>query len=338
MEDPPPQPRVALASGKGQSTTSKVTRVLFVLINLVFFVFGLFLIIRGSMEYYHYKGELGFWSTSVGRILKELGQDCHFVEKLNEYDFNTTLHGTIIGIGVLISLISLLGIVAFCTGSVCLICTYTCLLLVFACLELALGITGLIIRDRIPHYLSESDWIDDLTMDLKYYGLDRNNLVLQQLEQYEDILPPELDQKNLTSARISDFVDDVQKKYECCGVKKYSDWLKLGELEPIKLPNQTINLQDHDYPKLYDVPESSCIHPEARPFPDQKCGHDLANKDVEVAGQFIYTEGCIDVLKETLYFSVTLFSGIKLAIGTLMIFGILYACAVAGDIKNARSE
>ena len=85
IEDPPLQPQVALASGKGQSATTKVVRVFFVLINLVIFAFGLFLIIRGSMEYYYYKGELGFWSTSVGRILKDLGQDYHFVETLNPF-------------------------------------------------------------------------------------------------------------------------------------------------------------------------------------------------------------------------------------------------------------
>ena len=63
---------------------------------------------------------------------------------------DATLHGTIIGIGVSISVISLLGVVAFWTGSLFLIFTYSsCLRLVFASLKLALVITGHVLKDKI---------------------------------------------------------------------------------------------------------------------------------------------------------------------------------------------
>lgn len=114
---PPPQSHpvtefrdpVEYRDRESQSSTTKLIRGIFIVINLVFFAFGLFLIIQGAIDLDYYKVELDFWTEHVDKIFKGVGESYDLAAKLGEFDFNAALHGTMIGIGVAICLLSFIG-------------------------------------------------------------------------------------------------------------------------------------------------------------------------------------------------------------------------------------
>lgn len=131
-------------------------------------------------------------------------------------------------VGVLIFLIAFFGCCGAMKENHCLTMTFAiCLSLVFI-LELAGGIAGFVLRDKI-----EDEVKHVLTDAMKNYGEDGHE-------------------------GVTDTWKKLQEEFECCGVNNYSDWTTVAKLNRTDLPKSCCKEKDCDVTKTAEIYSKGC--------------------------------------------------------------------------------
>lgn len=107
---------------------------------------------------------------------------------------------------------------------------------------------------------------------------------------------------------ITDLWDAIQKDMECCGSRNNTDWLRNEYL------NQTSSTPDSCCKTV--VP--ACGDHQANPIPADK----------------VYTKGCSGKVSDSVFSNVVAVGGAAVAIGILMLIGIIFASCLATAIRK----
>ena len=107
---------------------------------------------------------------------------------------------------------------------------------------------------------------------------------------------------------ITDLWDSIQKDLGCCGSSNYSDWLSNPYLR-----------------NTSSTPDSCCL-PEAR---KAECGKEQAKSPSQ-----IYKDGCSEKVSNLVFSNVVAVGGAAVAIGILMLIGIIFASCLATAIRK----
>lgn len=103
----------------------------------------------------------------------------------------------------------------------------------------------------------------------------------------------------------------VQHELKCCGAQEYKDW-----------ENTTFSSQDNS------VPDSCCLSDV------EGCGKGILAMADEQVPKIIYTNGCLDKLKEVIEGNVAALGGIGVGIAVIQFAGIIFACVLAATIRK----
>lgn len=103
----------------------------------------------------------------------------------------------------------------------------------------------------------------------------------------------------------------VQHEMKCCGAQEYKDWV-----------NTTFAEKDNS------VPDSCCLSDV------EGCGKGILNMSDEQVPKIIYTNGCLDKLKEVIEGNVAALGGIGVGIAVIQFAGIIFACVLAATIRK----
>ncbi|KAI8492971.1 cd63 antigen [Branchiostoma belcheri] len=244
---------------------------------------------KGGMQcikYLLFAFNLVFWITGLAMI----GVGATVKIAFGDYfDFTGNAFASapvfLIILGVFVSIIGFLGCCGAIKENYCMVTTFAVLLSLIFILEIAAGITGYVLRNDIENVIDTA--MTDFMMKWT----------------------------NTTKGRLA--FDGVQKEFECCGVKNYTDWFdKSPNFNP---PNTTRN-----------VPGSCCLNAKTEfdvKNPDDTCG---LNTDTTKINQ----EGCLLKLEDWLAHNILIIGGAGIGIAFIQVVGIIFACCLMRSIKQ----
>ncbi|XP_017057374.1 CD63 antigen [Drosophila ficusphila] len=182
----------------------------------------------------------------------------------------------LIVIGSFIIVISFFGCWGALKENYCLVLSFSIMLTIIFILELAAGISGYVLRNDASNLISTS-----LTNSLKEYNSLNQNATTQ-------------------------LWDDVQREFDCCGVKNYQDWL-------VTFPNGSL-------------PISCCTIPvgAAGTF---ECSNNTASLPNR------HKDGCLDGFSNYIAAHAVSLGAAGVVIAILQFFGVIFACYIAREIK-----
>ncbi|XP_068132048.1 tetraspanin-33 isoform X2 [Hyperolius riggenbachi] len=124
---------------------------------------------------------------------------------------------------------------------------------------------------------------------------------------------------------LQNLIDFGQKEFNCCGGISYKDWSQ----------NIYFNCSSENQSReRCSVPYSCCLHAEDEAVINTMCGHGMQNLDYTQAGEFIYTNGCIDKLVNWLHSNLFLLGGVALGLAIPQLVGILLSQVLVNQIKD----
>lgn len=103
----------------------------------------------------------------------------------------------------------------------------------------------------------------------------------------------------------------VQHELKCCGTEGYDDW-----------ENVTFSQASNS------VPDSCCLSDV------ENCGKGILAEPVDQVPKIIYTNGCLDKLKDVITGNVAAIGGIGVTIAVIQFAGMLFACVLARTIRK----
>lgn len=103
----------------------------------------------------------------------------------------------------------------------------------------------------------------------------------------------------------------VQHELKCCGAQEYMDW-----------ENTTFAQESNS------VPDSCCLSDV------EGCGKGILSMSNDQVPKIIYTNGCLDKLKEVIEGNVAALGGIGVGIAFIQFAGIIFACVLAATIRK----
>ncbi|XP_068443167.1 tetraspanin-33 [Clinocottus analis] len=197
-------------------------------------------------------------------------------------------------VGFLMFIITFCGCVGSLRENICLLQTFCICLTVIFLLQLTAGILGFVFSDKARYRVTEMI----------------NNAIVHYRE--------DIDLQNL--------IDFGQKEFGCCGGVTYTDWSK----------NMYFDCkQDNPSRERCSVPFSCCIFPKDELLViNTMCGQDMQNLEYVVAGDQIYTNGCIDTLVNWIHSNMFLLGGIALGLAIPQLVGILLSQILINQIKD----
>ncbi|KAK3863570.1 hypothetical protein Pcinc_000070 [Petrolisthes cinctipes] len=192
----------------------------------------------------------------------------------------TDLSGVMVALGSIIFIVSFAGCVGALRENLCLLQVYFWCLTIFLIAELLVAIACIIFPWKSREIL-------------------------------ESVLSKTLIEEYRESQNKQNFVDFLQKEFECCGITSegYHDW---DDNEYFHCNKSSPSAEK------CGVPPSCCIQQKNMTHFDVMCGYNIRNKEVKVheASQVINTVGCItsiiQFLESNLYFAAGIIFGITL--------------------------
>ena len=198
------------------------------------------------------------------------------MKDFKEFDDNISASFAIILIvlGAVVMIVAFFGCCGACTENPCEMYTYgTLLALIFVAL-IGVTVTFVIFKDEIE------------------------TIVKYKMEKVMD------NYNNSTTGNAKKIWDLVQKDVKCCGVERYTDWIRVMEVE-------------------HKVPDSCCK------VETEGCGK---ARDTEK----IYKEGCLAKLKAKIIDNSGIAIGVGVGIGILNFFGVIVGCYHAKTLKKRK--
>lgn len=175
-------------------------------------------------------------------------------------------------IGVIVAIVGFLGCCGAWKENYCMVTTYAILLAIIFILEIAAGAVAYAYKGKLEEVTKKA-----LDEGIKKY---------------------------FKGGEEKKAIDNVQKKFECCGVDGYEDYLNQNTTE---------------------LPESCCRTP--------KC-----NTTVEAMRSLnnteIYTQGCLKGFEKFLREHLLIVGGVGIGIAFVQLIGIVFACCLMRSIKQ----
>nr|DBA31448.1 TPA: hypothetical protein GDO54_007296 [Pyxicephalus adspersus] len=124
---------------------------------------------------------------------------------------------------------------------------------------------------------------------------------------------------------LQNLIDFGQKEFNCCGGISYKDWSQ----------NIYFNCSSENRSReRCSVPYSCCLPEEDETVINTMCGHGMQALDYLEAGEYIYTNGCIDRLVNWLHSNLFLLGGVALGLAIPQLVGILLSQVLINQIKD----
>ncbi|XP_048218403.1 CD63 antigen [Perognathus longimembris pacificus] len=183
---------------------------------------------------------------------------------------STLLPVAIIAVGAFLFLVAFVGCCGACKENYCLMVTFAIFLSLIVLVEMAVAIAGYVFKDKVVMEFEKG--------------------FRQQMENYP---------KNNTELLL----DELQKRFSCCGASNYTDWAKVPDMAK----NQ--------------VPDSCCVNVTVG------CG-----KDFKV--EAIHPKGCVESIGVFLRKKVLLVAAAALGITFVEVLGIVFACCLVKSIRS----
>lgn len=219
----------------------------------------------------HYVLLLVFLACAVALMAVGIGALFMFNQTVSQGTASSVLLVVIIAVGAFLFLVAIVGCCGACQESYCLMLTFVIFLSLIVLVEVTTAIAGYVLRDKV-----RSEFNKDFRQRMKNY--------------------PKQNQTDL-------FLDEMQKKFNCCGAANYTDW-------------ETVPLEPKDR-----VPDSCCINVTAG------CGVNFKVKD-------IHTEGCVEKIGAWLRSNVLVVAAAALGIAFVEVLGIVFACCLVKRIQS----
>ncbi|XP_078287381.1 CD63 antigen [Rhinoraja longicauda] len=209
-----------------------------------------------------------FWISGIALIV---------VGILVQTKLNGTLHITsvaasgapivIIIVGVIINFVAFFGCCGAWNENYCMVTTFAVLLVVIFLVEVAASIAGYVFKDEIRDAF-EKTFNETMT--------------------------------NYNQSDNAANVDNLQKRFKCCGAANYTDWFR-------QLNNRV---------------------------PDSCCKIDILNCGRNTTAAVINQQGCVNLIKDWLKNNIAIVAGVALGIAIFQILGIIFACVLMKGIKR----
>ncbi|CAH0406653.1 unnamed protein product [Chilo suppressalis] len=192
----------------------------------------------------------------------------------------------IIAIGVIMLFVSLFGCIGAFKESTCFINIFAVILSLVFILEVAASIAAYSLRGKIDHMLDQT-----LRQNMHHY--------------YEDEM-------------VSEYVDFLQNRMNCCGADSYQDWAAV-----IPPPGTSGIVYEN-----MTIPNSCCAQTEGK----------MVDNEIMESCTKLYANGCLPRLFYILYQSAGLLGAGALTIAFIQIIGIVFSFSLASAIRKAKSE
>ncbi|KAM9772451.1 tetraspanin-33 [Syngnathus typhle] len=123
---------------------------------------------------------------------------------------------------------------------------------------------------------------------------------------------------------LQNLIDFGQKEFGCCGAVTYTDWSN----------NMYFNCTDMNPSReRCSVPFSCCITTKDKVI-NTMCGQGIQIVEYLIAGNIIYTNGCIDKVVDWIHSNLFLLGGIALGLAIPQLVGILLSQMLISQIKD----
>ncbi|XP_026566939.1 CD63 antigen [Pseudonaja textilis] len=176
----------------------------------------------------------------------------------------------ILSVGVIVFFISFFGCCGAAKENYCMITTFAILLTLIFLVEIAAAIAGYIFKDKVRTVIE--------------------NEIQEEMNNYN------------RSLDVKKTLDNLQKKYSCCGVASYTDWFNVTKPEPGK------------------VPASCCKN-------STDCTKNPTRDNT-------YEEGCVKKIELWLRNHIVIVAAVALGIAFFEILGIIFACCLMKGIRS----
>ncbi|XP_015679685.1 CD63 antigen [Protobothrops mucrosquamatus] len=176
----------------------------------------------------------------------------------------------ILSVGVIVFFISFFGCCGAVKENYCMVTTFAVLLTIIFLVEIAAAIAGYIFKDKVRSVIN-----DEIQQEMIKYS---NDSVIQ---------------KSL---------DELQKKYSCCGVTNYTDWFNVTQLKSGRVPASCCR-------KAMDCTKN----------PTQDNTFDV---------------GCVTKIEEWLKKHIVIVAAVALGIAFFELLGIIFACCLMKGIRS----
>lgn len=200
----------------------------------------------------------------------------HYFSILNTSTYAATAY-ILITAGVIVFLVSILGCVGIVKEDRCCILAYTFLLLLIFLLEAVAGVIAYIYEEQVWSEL-QNTLNSTFVSDYKY------------------------DQAK------TDAIDDLQRKYNCCGAESYKDWAYSRWL-----------LEAKDI--YHKVPDSCCIT-------------ETLNCGVRTHPSNAYHRGCATALANQIKDNLIVLGAVGLGICLVQIIGMIFSCCLYVQLRD----
>ncbi|XP_061768246.1 tetraspanin-33 [Nerophis ophidion] len=123
---------------------------------------------------------------------------------------------------------------------------------------------------------------------------------------------------------LQNLIDFGQKEFGCCGAVSYGDWSK----------NMYFNCTPSNPSReRCSVPFSCCIITKDKVI-NTMCGQGMQEMEYIKAGDYIYTNGCIDKVVDWIHSNLFLLGGIALGLAIPQLVGIVLSQILINQIKD----
>uniref|UniRef100_A0A098LZV5 Tetraspanin n=1 Tax=Hypsiglena sp. JMG-2014 TaxID=1550645 RepID=A0A098LZV5_9SAUR len=175
----------------------------------------------------------------------------------------------ILSVGVIVFFISFLGCCGAVKENYCMVTTFAVLLTIIFLVEIAAAIAGYIFKDKIRTVI--------------------RNEIQQEMNEY-----------NRTD--VKEYLDNLQKKYSCCGINSYTDWFNVTQFKP-----------GH-------VPSSCCKN-------NTDCTKTPTRDNT-------FEEGCVRKIEDWMKKHIVIVAAVALGVAFFQLLGIIFACCLMKGIRS----
>ncbi|KAL1774880.1 hypothetical protein HispidOSU_006545 [Sigmodon hispidus] len=177
----------------------------------------------------------------------------------------------IIAVGAFLFLVAFVGCCGTCKENYCLMMTFAIFLSLIMLVEVAVAIAGYVFRDKVESAFNKN--------------------FQKQMQNY------------LKDNQTASVLDNLQKRFNCCGANNYTDWESIPGMGKDR------------------VPDSCCVNITVG------CGTDFQKST-------IHTQGCLDYIGTWVKDNVLLVAGAALGIAFVEVLGIIFSCCLVKSIRS----
>ena len=176
----------------------------------------------------------------------------------------------ILAVGIIIFFISFFGCCGALKENYCMVTTFAVLLTLIFLLEIAAAIAGYVFKDKVKAVLER-----EIKEEMRVYGND---------------------------TEVTQILDNLQHKYNCCGAFNYTDWFGVPGFKP------------------HSVPESCCNH-------GMNCTSNPTPENV-------HNTGCVEKMELWMKKHIIIVAAVALGIALFELLGIVFACCLMKAIRS----